>query len=105
AIWEETGLPGFLLLGLYPFWVASRGVRYLLRSRGPMDSASIRILVLTVVLFAGLGNMLFEEWILAPGYFVTVFFWILVFLLLDELWTETQPRVLPHGTARLATGG
>ncbi|MEE8201856.1 MAG: O-antigen ligase family protein [Candidatus Acidoferrales bacterium] len=91
AIWEETGLPGFLLLGLYPFWVASQGLRYLLRSRRPMDSASIRILVLTVVLFAGMGNMLFEEWILAPGFFVTVFFWILIFLLLDELWTVARP--------------
>lgn len=95
ATWEETGLPGLLLIGLYPFWIALRGLHYLIsfqQSKGPTFT---RILALTSAILAGIVNMLFEEWLLAPGFFATVFFWILIFLLVRELRSMRRGTIQP----------
>lgn len=85
AVWEETGLPGLLLLGLYPFWLGGRAIRYLVHSRRSKDPAFLRILALTAAVFVGILDMVFEEWLLAPGFFAAAFFWILIFMLSREL--------------------
>lgn len=85
ATWEETGLPGFLLIGLYPFWLGGRAIRYLINSRRSKDPTFLRILALTAATLVGIVDMMLEEWLLAPGFFATAFFWILVFILSREL--------------------
>ncbi|MCI0403507.1 MAG: O-antigen ligase family protein, partial [Acidobacteria bacterium] len=94
AAWEETGLVGLVLIMLTPVLVMGRALRFFQRRQRPRDQTFARIATLTGVLLVGLVNMLAEEWLLAPGYFGNVMFWMVVFLLAAELFSERR-RVLP----------
>jgi hypothetical protein len=49
---------------------------------------------LAMTLLAGMVHALFEDWMVGPGYYLWVFFWICVFLLNDFL-PERQAFRLP----------
>ncbi len=74
-----------ILLSLLLLTLMGRAIRYLRKSPYAKGSSSSRLLVLSATVSVGLVNMAFEEWVLAPGYFGTVFFWIFTFLLTSEL--------------------
>ena len=46
---------------------------------------------LAVVVFAGLIHAAFEDWMFAPGYYLCVFFWSIVFMLVDQAPSLTVP--------------
>jgi len=59
---------------------------------------------ITMVMTAGLVHALFEDWLLAVGFYLTVFFWSLAFILDDLLpagrrvsayqpWVQPQPSL------------
>jgi hypothetical protein len=62
-----------------------KGLLYLRQKGSRPDKGSQRILALTGVLVVGCVHMLAEEWLLAPGYFGNVLFWMAFFLLGHEL--------------------
>jgi O-antigen ligase len=90
------------LVGLIPFatllclvlGLIVRTCRWIRRSADPRNYA----LPLVLVCIAGLVHAVFEDWLFAVGYYLTVFFWTFVFLLYD-----LQPR--PEEAAVYVSGG
>jgi O-antigen ligase len=104
AAWEETGLVGLLLIFATPVAVLMGGLRYF-RSRQPQRAeAATRIATLLGLLLVGFVNMVTEEWLLAPGYFGNVFFWMIVFLLSREL-TAGPPHLQVKSCPPMAQPG
>ncbi len=82
AITEWVGLLGilpFMLLILLTMQAIVRVCRFLLRT----GDASHYSVPLMMVVIAGLVHAGFEDWLFAIGYYLTVLFWVLAFLLMD----------------------
>jgi len=75
------------LMGVLPFfmlvWVLSKKivqtVRWMLRTGNPSHPA----IPLAMVMLAGLIHAGLEDWLFAPGYHVSVFFWSMAFVFVD----------------------
>jgi O-antigen ligase len=82
ALVQYVGLAGvipFALLLSLVLGLILRTCRWIRRSADPRNCA----LPLVLVCIAGLVHAVFEDWLFATGYYLTVFFWTLVFLLYD----------------------
>ena len=90
AITEWVGL-----LGLLPFIVlialtmqAVARVFFYLRRTGDITHYSVPLMM---VVAAGLAHAVFEDWLFAVGYYLTILFWSLTFVLMDVL-PEASPQ-------------
>jgi O-antigen ligase len=84
AIMEWSGLLGvfpFYLLVLVTAWQAKRALSQLRRS-GNIASPAVPA---AAVIIAGVIGAGFEDWLFAVGYYVSVFFWVMAFILTDLL--------------------
>ena len=84
AIMEWSGLLGvfpFYLLVLVTAWQAKRALSQLRRS-GNIGSPAVPA---AAVIIAGVIGAGFEDWLFAVGYYVSVFFWVMAFILTDLL--------------------
>jgi O-antigen ligase len=82
ALVQYVGLAGvipFAILLLLVLGLIVRTCLWIRRSGDPRNYA----LPLVLVCIAGLAHAVFEDWLFAVGYYLTVFFWTLVFLLYD----------------------
>jgi len=84
AIAEWVGLLGILPFTLLIILVMQAIVRvYLfLRRTGNASHYSVPLMM---IMIAGLAHAGFEDWLFAVGYYLTVLFWVLAFLLMDVL--------------------
>jgi O-antigen ligase len=97
AITEWVGLLGILPFALLIFLVMQAIVRvYLfLRQTRNTDHYSVPLMM---IMIAGLTHAGFEDWLFAVGYYLTVFFWVLVFLLMDVMPSPASYRTtFVHG--------
>jgi hypothetical protein len=67
----------FLMLGLMSRIM--RTVFWMMSTHDPLHPA----VPLAIIIFAGLLHAGFEDWLFAPGYYLTVFFWAIAFILVD----------------------
>ena len=91
ALVQYVGLAGvipFAVLLSLVVGLIVRTCRWIGRSADPRNYA----LPLVLVCIAGLVHAIFEDWLFAVGYYLTVFFWTLVFLLYD---LQPQPAEDP----------
>jgi O-antigen ligase len=91
AILEWVGLLGivpFLMLLVIIAVNVGRATAQMFRSANPMSP----LVPITGVLIAGIFHAAFEDWMFAPGYYMCVFFWSLVFIQAD-LVSATEPVV------------
>lgn len=91
ALVQYVGLAGvipFAVLLSLVLGLIVRTCRWIRRSADPRNYA----LPLVLVCIAGLVHAVFEDWLFAVGYYLTVFFWTLVFLLYD---LQSQPAEEP----------
>jgi O-antigen ligase len=82
ALVQYVGLAGvipFAVLLSLVLGLIVRTCRWIRRSADPRNYA----LPLVLVCIAGLAHAVFEDWLFAVGYYLTVFFWTFVFLLYD----------------------
>jgi len=82
ALVQYVGLAGVIPFAVLLWLVLGlivRTCRWVRRSADPRNYA----LPLMLVCIAGLAHAVFEDWLFAVGYYLTVFFWTLVFLLYD----------------------
>jgi hypothetical protein len=97
AIAEWVGLlgvlPFFFLIGLSAV-NAARVMAYLRRT-GNVFSPGVP---LATVVIAGLVHAAFEDWLFAVGYYVSVFFWVTAFALVDYV-PEPVPALAKSGAA------
>jgi len=83
------------LLGVVPFSFliiaiavnTVRALAFLFRSGDPISP----LVPITVIVVAGVCHAAFEDWLFAPGYYMSVFFWALVFVQSDLL-ALAEPR-------------
>ena len=64
---------------------------------------------LATMLLAGMVHAFFEDWLLAVGYYLCVFFWVMAFLMVDVMpdpvsvpvrgATSAHPTTSPHAEA------
>jgi O-antigen ligase len=91
AIAEWSGLlgvlPFYLLIGT-TVWQA-RAALMRLRSSGNIFAPAIPA---AAILVAGLIDAGFEDWLFAVGYYLSVFFWVMAFILADLL-RSAQPEI------------
>ncbi len=97
AITEWVGLLGivpFVLLIVLALQAVIRVCRYLLRT-GDVSHYSVPLMM---VVLAGLFHAGFEDWLFAVGYYLTIFFWVVAFILVDVLpETSSQHTAFVHG--------
>jgi len=69
-----------------------RVLQWMRRSMNPHHCA----IPIAVMLAAGLVHAVFEDWLIAVGYYLTVFFWIAAFWLVDLMPASepVTPRVI-----------
>lgn len=83
SVLEGVGITGcipfaiLLVLLLRRIWLVYHRLR---RVRNPADPS----LPMIAIVSGGLCHALFEDWLMAVGYYLCVFFWVLVFLLVDR---------------------
>ena len=84
AITEWVGLLGILPFALLIFLVMQATLRvYLfLRRTGNASHYSVPLMM---IMIAGLAHAGFEDWLFAVGYYLTILFWVLAFLLMDVM--------------------
>jgi len=97
AITEWVGLVGILPFTVLIFIVLQAIVRVYLYMRRT-GNASHYSIPLMMVMIAGLAHAFFEDWLFAVGYYLTVLFWVLAFVLMDVI-PESSPyhTTLVHG--------
>jgi O-antigen ligase/polysaccharide polymerase Wzy-like membrane protein len=97
AITEWVGLLGivpFLVLIVFIVQAVGRVCRYLRRT-GDVSHYSVPLML---VMVAGLFHAGFEDWLFAVGYYLTVLFWVLAFILIDAVPdAAAQQTVFVHG--------
>jgi O-antigen ligase len=97
AITEWVGLLGilpFILLVLLVVQAIAR-VFFYLRQTGDVAHYSVPLMI---VVLAGLVHAGFEDWLFAVGYYLTVLFWALAFLLMDVVPVSASHRTtIVHG--------
>jgi O-antigen ligase len=93
AITEWVGLLGILSFAPLIFLMIRAVVRVFLwlRRTGNVSHYSVPLMM---VLIAGLTHAVFEDWLFAVGYYLTVLFWSFAFLLMDLV-----PESAPYQTA------
>jgi O-antigen ligase len=82
AILEWEGLLGvvpFAALLLMLFWKAGQVLAWMSRTRC-VDHPAVPIVMVIIATFI---HAAFEDWLFAPGYYFTVFFWTLAFVFFD----------------------
>jgi len=84
AIAEWVGLLGILPFAVLIFLVVLAIIRVFLFLRRT-GNASHYSVPLMMVMIAGLAHAGFEDWLFAVGYYVTILFWVLAFLLMDVM--------------------
>jgi O-antigen ligase len=90
---ETTGAVGmsFFVLLIVALWREIVRVFSWLRRTGKVNQPAV---VVAAILIAGLVNAVFEDWLLAVGYYMSVIFWVLALSLRDWMacpaWTETE---------------
>ena len=97
AITEWVGLMGILpFVALIVFAIqAVVRVFFYLRRTGDVSHYSVPLML---VVIAGLIHAGFEDWLFAVGYYLTVFFWVHAFLLMDVVpATSSQHSTFVHG--------
>jgi O-antigen ligase len=102
ALLQYVGLAGvipFALLLLLVLALIVRTCRWIRRSADPRNYA----LPLVLVCIAGLVHAVFEDWLFAVGYYLTVFFWTVVFLLYDLQPKPAEESVVYMGGGSLAS--
>ncbi|HKW16128.1 MAG TPA: O-antigen ligase family protein [Terriglobales bacterium] len=102
AIMEWSGLLGvlpFYSLVIITAWQAKKALVQLWRS-GNLHSCAVPA---ALIIIAGLIGAIFEDWLFAVGYYVSVFFWSMAFILADLV----QPALVAdsHGHAAIITDG
>ncbi len=98
AIVEWVGFVGilpFAALLLLLFWKTGQGLAWMSKTRC-VDHPMVPIIL---VMLGGFIHAVFEDWLFAVGYYFTVFFWTLAFVLFDLLparaaVTATTPSAL-----------
>jgi O-antigen ligase len=96
AITEWVGILGILPFAVLIFLVMQAIARvcfFLLRT-GQVSHYSVPLMM---VAMAGLVHAVFEDWLFAVGYYLTVFFWVLVFLLMDVVPESSSHSASVHG--------
>ena len=73
-------IPFFLMLAVL-FVKIVQTVRWMIRTGNAMHPA----IPLAMVMVAGMVHAGFEDWLFASGYYVTVFFWSMAFVLVDHV--------------------
>lgn len=106
AITEWVGLLGALpfitLLGL-TVWNVWRVCVWMRRNADPRHYS----VPLALVVLAGLVHAGFEDWLLAVGYYMSLFFWVCAFLLADYipgLSVVSSPAAVPCASRRVPAG-
>ena len=84
AITEWVGLLGILPFALLILLVMQAIVRVYLFLRRT-GNASHYSVPLVMIMIAGLVHAGFEDWLFAVGYYLTVLFWVLAFILMDVM--------------------
>ena len=84
ALVEYVGLMGVLPFAVLLFLLARMIARVVVWMRATSNSYHPAIPV-AMVLLAGMVHALFEDWMVAVGYYLCVFFWICAFWLVDLL--------------------
>jgi O-antigen ligase len=98
ALVQYVGLAGvipFAVLLSLVLGLIVRTCRWIRRSADPRNYA----LPMLLVSVAGMVHAIFEDWLFAVGYYLTVFFWTLVFLLYD-----LQPRPVEDPVVYVSRG-
>lgn len=106
AIFTWVGMMGILPFALLLISLFGRVLRtflWMLHTTNPFHPA----VPLAMVIFAGFVNASFEDWMFAPGYYLSVLFWTVAFILVDVApWAPLpsfshswQPALMPN-TAR-----
>jgi O-antigen ligase len=97
AITEWVGLLGivpFMALLVFAAQAVFRVLAYLRRT-GDVSHYSVPLML---VVLAGLLHAGFEDWLFAVGYYLTVLFWVMAFLLMDVLPDSTgEHTAFVHG--------
>jgi len=91
AITEWVGLFGilpFIFLLFLVLQAITRVCRWMRQTATPNHFS----IPLAMILSAGLVHAIFEDWLFAAGYYLTVFFWSLAFVLMD-LAPSPQPKI------------
>ena len=97
AITEWVGLLGILPFAVLIFLVMKSVVRVFLFLRRT-GNASHYSVPLMMVMIAGLAHAGFEDWLFAVGYYLSVLFWVLAFLLMDVMpESDRQHTAFVHG--------
>lgn len=96
ALLEYVGLLGMLPFALLFFLVARMIAQICLWMRANSDPYHCAI-PLAMVLMAGLIHAFFEDWLMAVGYYLCLFFWTSAFLLQDVM-PAPQPIRLPRAS-------
>lgn len=109
AIAEWTGLLGVLpfyaLIGVAAF--SAGKVFVWLRRTGNIHSAAVPA---ATIVAAGVFHAMFEDWLFAVGYYLSLFFWVIAFILIDLLpWRAVvlepaSPVPLPRDYLPVAAG-
>lgn len=95
-----VGVAPFLILVAVLLKKIAHTVKWMLRTNNPFHPA----IPLAMVILAGLIHAGFEDWLFAPGYYLSVFFWCMAFILVDEAPSPVvadsrrvrwQPRAVP----------
>jgi O-antigen ligase len=89
AIAEYVGILGCLTFGVLLLLVARMVVQMCLWMRRTSNARHCAI-PLSMILLAGFVHAFFEDWLIAVGYYLCVFFWVAAFLLSD-LMPERRP--------------
>jgi hypothetical protein len=84
ALAEYVGLLGLLPFSLVLFLIIRMIWRVCLWMRRSCNARHCAV-PLAMMLLAGMVNALFEDWMVAVGYYLCVFFWTCVFLLHDVM--------------------
>jgi len=96
AITEWVGVLGIVPFAVLIFFVMQAIARvcfFLLRT-GQVSHYSVPLMM---VAMAGLVHAVFEDWLFAVGYYLTVFFWVLAFLLMDVVPESSSHSASVHG--------
>jgi len=82
------GVIPFLLLLIALFGKTLSSFIWMWKTRNPAHPA----VPLATVVIAGLVHAAFEDWLFAPGYYLTIFFWSLAFVLVDVAPSLSLPK-------------
>ena len=89
AMAEYVGFVGIAPFAFLLFLVGRMILQVCLWMRRTSNAYHVAV-PLAMTLLAGMVHALFEDWMVAPGYYLCVFFWTIVFLL-NDLMPERQP--------------